>query len=369
MDDNYIDPVIKVDLNINYNINNIISTANFNTIKNISTKSESDKEEYAQKKILIGPRMKHQKKNKTEDIELQIACEDEEERKERLNQEKEKKKEMELKNKNLIYKIDEENYHCIDCGNSPSNFISINNGVTLCNECAKIHKKFGNNISYVLNINDELDEYLFNFIVFGSNSKFKKFLENENVDKNLNSKKKYKINAVVFYRKNLKNKVEGKKLEEKFYENPNDVDENIEENDEYPEFNDYIIKKRLIKNGEMKKQNKLISLFSNLFSKKNNNNKNKLLLRTKSTVKEKFIIKENINDKIINKNMNNNKISMNKKKYKNSLNFESKIKESSRPLDEEKTDPDKNGESESNGQQRIQSTSEHMISKANDIKK
>ena len=50
MDDNYIDPVIKVDLNINYNINNIISTANFNTIKNISTKSESDKEEYPQKK-------------------------------------------------------------------------------------------------------------------------------------------------------------------------------------------------------------------------------------------------------------------------------------------------------------------------------
>ena len=179
MDENYDnDQVIKLDVNINYNINNIINTANFNSIKD--------------QKILIGPRIKHQKRNKKEDIELQIACEDEEERKERLSQEKEKKKEIKLKNKNLIYKIDEENYNCVDCGNPQSSFISINNGVTLCSKCAEMHKKFGNNISYILNINDELDEYLFNFIVFGSNSKFKKFLENEQVDKKLNLKKNIK---------------------------------------------------------------------------------------------------------------------------------------------------------------------------------
>ena len=353
MDENYDnDQVIKLDVNINYNINNIINTANFNSIKD--------------QKILIGPRIKHQKRNKKEDIELQIACEDEEERKERLNQEKKKKKEIKLKNKNLIYKIDEENYNCVDCGNPQSSFISINNGVTLCSKCAEMHKKFGNNISYILNINDELDEYLFNFIVFGSNSKFKKFLENEHVDKKLNLKKKYKINAVVFYRKNLKNKVEGKKLEEKFYKNPNDIYENIE-NNEYPEFNDYIIKKRIIKNGELKKQNKLITLLSNIFSKKTTN-KNKLLLRTKSTVKEKFILDENVEENDINKNISNNKISMNMKKYKNSLNFENdKIKDSSRPINEENTEQDKNGETE--GAPRIQTTAEYMISKGNDNKK
>ena len=320
MDENDDDPVIKVDLNINYNINNIINTANFNNTKDISTKSESEKEEMPQKKI--GPRIKHQKRNKKEDIELQIACEDEEERKERLNQEKEKKKEIELKNKNLIYKIDEENYNCVDCGNSQSNFISINNGITLCSNCAEIHKQFGNNISYILNINDELDEYLFNFIVFGSNSKFKKFLENENVDTKLNLKKKYKTNAVVFYRKNLKNKVEGKKLEEKFYQNPNDIYENLESND-YPEFNNYLMKKCLIKNGEFKKQNKLLNLLSNLFKKKTTN-KNKLLLRKKSSVKEQFILNDNINENVNNRNVNinNNKISMNIKKYKNSFDFD-----------------------------------------------
>ena len=363
MEENDDEPVIKVDLNINYNINNIINTANFNNTKDISTKSESEKEEMPQKKI--GPRIKHQKRNKKEDIELQIACEDEEERKERLNQEKEKKKEIELKNKNLIYKIDEENYNCVDCGNSQSNFISINNGVTLCSNCAEIHKQFGNDISYILNINDELDEYLFNFIVFGSNSKFKKFLENENVDTKLNLKKKYKTNAVVFYRKNLKNKVEGKKLEEKFYQNPNDIYKNLENND-YPEFNNYLMKKCLIKNGEFKKQNKLLNLLSNLFKKKTTN-KNKLLLRKKSSVKEQFILNDNINENVNNRNVNinNNKISMNIKKYKNSFDFDNdKIKESSRPFNEEKTEPDKNKETEE--APRIQSTSEHMISKVND---
>ena len=50
MEENDDDPVIKVDLNINYNINNIINTANFNNTKDISTKSESEKEEMPQKK-------------------------------------------------------------------------------------------------------------------------------------------------------------------------------------------------------------------------------------------------------------------------------------------------------------------------------
>ena len=250
------------------NINvNIITTLKTDKIEiNLNDNKNKDN-------IPIGPRMKRQKKNKKEDIELQIACEDEQERKERLFQEKLKKEEIILKNKNLIYKIDEENYNCVDCGKSPSNYISINNGITLCNDCAEIHKKFGQNISFLLNINDELDEYLFNFIVFGSNTKFKKFLEKENVDKNLNQKKKYKTNAVSFYRRILKNKVEGKQLPMKNYDNPNDIYENSDEDEEFNEFYDYEIEKGLIKNGQMIKQNKFINLLKNVFfnNKKNRN--------------------------------------------------------------------------------------------------
>ena len=128
MEDN-IEPIILNDNN--FNINNIISTSQEENPE-INIKKNNN--------IPIGPRMKYQKRNIKEDIELQIACEDAEERKERLMQEKLKKKEIMLKNKNLIYKIDEDNYYCVDCGNPQSNFISINNGVTLCNNCAEIHK-------------------------------------------------------------------------------------------------------------------------------------------------------------------------------------------------------------------------------------
>ena len=326
-----------------FNINNIIST-------------KPEKKEIISDNIIpIGPRMKYQKKNKKEDIELQIACEDAEERKERLMLEKQKKKEQLLKNKNLIYKIDEDNYYCVDCGNPQSNFISINNGVTLCNNCAEIHKTFGNNISYILNINDKLDDYLFNFFVFGSNTKFKRFLEKEKFDNNINIKKKYKINSVVFYRINLKNKVEGKQMEIKNYENPNDICENICMN-EYSKFDEYTIKKGLIKNGELIKESKFIIFMNNFFfGSKKVPNKNKVLIRKKSTVKENLVQNKGGND-----NNNNNRLNINVKRYPNALNFESdKIKESSRPFANEKTEQDKSGEIDETP--RIYNTSEQMV--------
>ena len=332
----------------NFNINNIISTSP-------SEKPEIDLNKI-DNNIKIGPRMKHQKRNIKEDIELQIACEDAEERKERLMQEKLKKQEKMLKNKILVYKIDEDNYNCVDCGTPQSNFISINNGVTLCSNCAEIHKKFGHNISFVLNINDELDEYLFNFIVFGSNTKFKRFLEKENFDQNLSIKKKYKTNAVVFYRKNLKNKVEGKKLEIKDYKDPNEINENIEA---FSEFDEYIIKDKLVKNGELIKQNKFINFVSKIFlgNKKIQNKKNKVLIRTKSSIKD--LVKDNQEE-------NKNKLKLNKKKNQKTLKIDNdKIKESSsRPLDEEKTEPDKNEENDENPG--VYTTSEQMVNNKND---
>ena len=331
----------------NFNINNIISTSP-------SEKPEIDLNKI-DNNIKIGPRMKHQKRNIKEDIELQIACEDAEERKERLMQEKLKKQEKMLKNKILVYKIDEDNYNCVDCGTPQSNFISINNGVTLCSNCAEIHKKFGHNISFVLNINDELDEYLFNFIVFGSNTKFKRFLEKENFDQNLSIKKKYKTNAVVFYRKNLKNKVEGKKLEIKGYKDPNEINENIEA---YSEFDEYIIKDKLVKNGELIKQNKFINFVSKIFgNEKIRNKKNKVLIRTKSSIKD--LVKDNQEE-------NKNKLKLNKKKNQKTLKIDNdKIKESSsRPLDEEKTEPDKNEENDENPG--VYTTSEQMVNNKND---
>ena len=361
-DEEDIDNNINNDINDDINNNNIIINDIISISKISSTKENSDsiKEEQASKPKYSGrPKMKHPKMNKTEDIELQIACEDASERKERLQSEKLKQKEIKLKNKNIIYSIDEENYSCVDCGNKPSNFISINNGVTLCSVCAEIHKKFGYDVSFVLNINDELDEYLFSFIAFGSNTKFKIFLEKENFDTNLNLnlRKKYRTNVVSFYRKNLKNKVEGKILINKNYENPNEINNNLynEDNNSYPQFDAYILKNQIIKNGELIKQNKFINFVSNLFSKKKK--KKKILLKPKLSVTEK-LNKENQEE---HDNEKDNKLNINSKKNSKSIKIDLDIiKGSSRPLNDEQTETDKTAEIEDNPKIRS-NTSEPMM--------
>ena len=53
----------------------------------------------------------------------------------------------------------------------------------------------------------------------------------------------------------------------KNYENPNEINNNLynEDNNSYPQFDAYILKNQIIKNGELIKQNKFINFVSNLF--------------------------------------------------------------------------------------------------------
>ena len=106
---------------------------------------------------------------------------------------KEKKKEPKKVDKsNIIYSIDEQNKLCVDCGAENPTKVSINNGVIICDSCSKEHEALGSSISFLKNINDDYDEFLINFIVMGSNTKFKRFLLQEKVDSNLPIKTKYK---------------------------------------------------------------------------------------------------------------------------------------------------------------------------------
>ena len=298
------------------------------------------------KKEMVGPRIKKCKTNKTEDRELQIACEDKEERKERIKEEKklkkkekQRKKEEELKNKNLIYKIDDENYNCADCGKQKSTYLSINNGITLCDSCSQQHKILGNSISYIKNINDKLDEYLFNFIVFGSNTRFKRFIKNEKLDQDLPIKAKYKTKALYFYRRVLKNKVKGIYNPIKDYNDPNEIEENNID-DDFPEFTNYKIQKQIIENGEFKKESTIMDILNKLISKKENKKNNEfILLRSKSSINEE-LKKDNtsINEGEFNK-------SIRSKKKHPPYKMEEKIKESSRPIDvDEREKNEENGE-------------------------
>ena len=299
---------------------------------------------------LVGPRIKKSKENKIEDKLLQIACEDKEERKERLREEKkerqrkkQQKKEEELKNKNLIYKIDENNYYCVDCGKEKTTFLSINNGVTLCSICAQEHLLLGHSISYIKDINDKLDEYLFNFIVFGSNTRFKRFIQNEKVEQDLTIENKYKTKALYYYRKLLKNKIEGLQLPEKEYENPNEiVKEN--ENDDFPEFNKYTIKKQIIIKGELKRESKLKNILNKIMTlgiRKDKRNNTISILRRGSSIKDVLkkgevnSIENEVNDKV------NDKLNVTKRRQP-SITFDNdKLKESSRPMNVDKDENEK----------------------------
>ena len=168
--------------------------------------------------------------------------------------------------KDIILSIDEENIKCVDCGKENPIKVSVNNGIILCEGCALQHIELGPNVSYIRDLSGEFDEYLLNYFTLGGNSKFKKFLKEENVDTSLPINKKYLTRACEFYRINLKRKVQGVDLLTKKYENPNEIVENMENN--FPEFEDYVIKnQKQNKNQKLGQAKKLIgNIGSGLFS-------------------------------------------------------------------------------------------------------
>ena len=242
-------------------------------------KKDEEKEE-EKKTEEIKESKEEDKKDEEKKKEEEKEDKEEEGKEENKEEEKEKKPKKEKKNKklkkeknsekiNLILTIDEENKVCVDCGKSNPTKVSINNGVIICEECAEKHEELGHSISFIKDIDDDFDGYLLNFIVFGSNSKFKRFLISEKIDPSLPIEKKYLTKACFFYRSNLKRKINGEELlTNKDYEDPNEIIEieNVEDN--YPEFEHYKMKSKVIHDGELKKKEEttLNKLSGSIFS-------------------------------------------------------------------------------------------------------
>jgi hypothetical protein len=146
---------------------------------------------------------------------------------------------MEINFKETLFSIESRNRKCNDCGDDGVKYVSINNGITLCELCAQIHKNFGYQISYLRSIDDEFDDYLMGFFIYGGNKKFRRTLKQMGV--NLDQKKGnlYRTYGVDFYRRNLKSIVKGNSQLDKDYVNPNEVMKT--ESNIFPEFQNYII--------------------------------------------------------------------------------------------------------------------------------
>ena len=67
------------------------------------------------------------------------------------------------------------------------------NYVIICEEFSNSHEELGHFIPFIKNKNDYFNESPTTFIVMRNNTKFKGFLTQENVDKSLPIKSKYKL--------------------------------------------------------------------------------------------------------------------------------------------------------------------------------
>ena len=146
---------------------------------------------------------------------------------------------MEIGFKQTVFSMDPKNQKCNDCGDDNVKFVSVNNGITLCELCAQIHKNFGNQISFIRDINDEFDDYLMNFFIYGGNKKFRRTLRHLGVNLDVKKAQLYRTYGVDFYRRNLKAIVRGSGALDKDFNNPNEVMQN--DSNSFPEFENYTI--------------------------------------------------------------------------------------------------------------------------------
>ena len=105
---------------------------------------------------------------------------------------------------NQIYN-DKMNSICFDCGDENPLFVSINNGIFLCNQCATVHMSFPQGISIIEN-NDlnALSENELKFLALGGNTRLNDFILDEFPKlENYSQKLLYKTRGMDYYRKRL----------------------------------------------------------------------------------------------------------------------------------------------------------------------
>ena len=183
----------------------------------------------------------------------------------------------------------------------------------------------------------------------GSNTKFKRFLTKENVDESLSIKDKYRTQAVNYYRKNLKAKVEGKDEVKKEFNDANEIIQDIDDN--FPEFNKkYVVKNQVLRKGNLISQNRFS--FKYIFNKVFNRTKKK---RGKSFDKKK---KNDISEIDMNKTMPP------QEDKKEDINLES-----TRPFQEDKKETKKKKDDAKNQNEEQKKEDEDIIKEAkNEIK-
>ena len=118
-----------------------------------------------------------------------------------------------MKTDSLISQIknDKMNLICFDCGAENPTFVSINNGIFLCGECATVHMSFPQGISIIENNDlDSLSENELKYLSLGGNTRLNDFILDEFPKlENYSQKLLYKTRGMDYYRKRLNYFVNG----------------------------------------------------------------------------------------------------------------------------------------------------------------
>ena len=113
------------------------------------------------------------------------------------------KTDIELSDKNLLSILDlEGNNICNDCEVKDPRWCSINNAVLICTSCARIHKKFNENISKIKSLEIDIwTEQEINFVKLGGNKRFTELIRSYNIPLTKeNQEYKYYTKAAQYYR-------------------------------------------------------------------------------------------------------------------------------------------------------------------------
>ena len=98
-----------------------------------------------------------------------------------------------------LFEKDYENKVCVECKTPMPSFVSINNSILLCNQCAERHMKLGYNVSYIRHLASEWDAYLLAYLERGGNSRFIRLSKQYNLD-DMPIEQKFNTRIVEYYR-------------------------------------------------------------------------------------------------------------------------------------------------------------------------
>ena len=98
-----------------------------------------------------------------------------------------------------LFERDYENKVCVECKSPMPSYVSINNSILLCNQCAERHMKLGYNVSYIRHLASDWDPYLYSFMERGGNSRFIRLSKKFDLD-DMPIEQKFNTRILEYYR-------------------------------------------------------------------------------------------------------------------------------------------------------------------------